>query len=295
MARAIDSLTLSDLGKVDFYTNMQMLEFTHFQELSSRNILPSLQNLLCYAKVLATQYSTNIAYKQALRLRSALNSSEGGWDIPIESSQASLEDAINGNVFQGDWTLANSVLLLRDGIWSLEVCQAIATGDIGHVWEVFKVWIFTFVGAGNHNYMQYLLEIHCNIKFKYSEATRITLFNNWLVNLKGEPGHFHKLELMQEHFNFWLEELTQHKGKEFGDEWYRHMLAMHIYHFLRLKEEMKSSIPLVRQNKGHTHMDIHNKVPKSCAYAVKGSCIISKAGETLDSTLWTVLLLVTQG
>ena len=46
---------------------------------------------------------------------------------------------MNGNAFKGDWALANSILLLRDGIWSLEVCQAVATGDIGRVWEVLKV------------------------------------------------------------------------------------------------------------------------------------------------------------
>ena len=83
-----------------------------------------------------------------------------------------------------------------------------------------KVWIFTFSSAGNSNYTQYLLEIYCNITFEYPEATRVALFNNWLVNLQGEPGHFHELDLMQEHFNFWLEELAQHKGKEFSDDWY---------------------------------------------------------------------------
>ena len=65
---------------------------------------------------------------------------------------------------------------------------------------------------------------------------------------------------MQEHFNFWLEELAQHKGKEFGDEWYRHVLAMHVHHFLRLKEEMESSVLLAQQKKGHTHVDTDNEV-----------------------------------
>ena len=111
----------------------------HFQDLASRKILPSLQSLLRHAEVLASQYSTTTAYEQALGPRSALNSPEGEWDIPVHSSQASQEDAMNGNAFKGDWALANSILLLRDGIWSLEVCQAVATGDIGRVWEVLKV------------------------------------------------------------------------------------------------------------------------------------------------------------
>ena len=39
----------------------------------------------------------------------------------------------------GDKTLANSILLMHNGIWLLEACQAVATGDIGHVWEILKV------------------------------------------------------------------------------------------------------------------------------------------------------------
>ena len=39
----------------------------------------------------------------------------------------------------GDKALANSILLMRDSLWLLEACQAVATGDIGHVWEILKV------------------------------------------------------------------------------------------------------------------------------------------------------------
>ena len=65
---------------------------------------------------------------------------------------------------------------------------------------------------------------------------------------------------MQEHFNFWLEELAQHKGKEFSDEWYRNVLAMHVHHFLRLKEEMENSVHLKPHTKGHSHVDTSNEV-----------------------------------
>jgi len=41
--------------------------------------------------------------------------------------------------FHGDWPLANSILMMHNGILFLEVCQAVASGDIGRVWEVLKV------------------------------------------------------------------------------------------------------------------------------------------------------------
>jgi len=46
---------------------------------------------------------------------------------------------INDSSFGGDWVLANSMLLLRNGIWFTEVCQAVTAGDIGRVWEILKV------------------------------------------------------------------------------------------------------------------------------------------------------------
>ncbi|KAI0081500.1 hypothetical protein K474DRAFT_1671959 [Panus rudis PR-1116 ss-1] len=130
--------------------------------------------------------------------------------------------------FCGDWAAANSILLMRDGIWFLEVCRAIQQGDIGCVWEVLKVWIFTFAGSGHPNYTTYLLDMYCKITYELPEATRIALFENWLVNLAGKPGHFLELDLMQEHFNKWLEEMAQHSGKEFDDVWYRDVLSMHV-------------------------------------------------------------------
>lgn len=46
--------------------------------------------------------------------------------------------------FEGDWALANSILLVRDGIWWLEFCRAVSIGDTGRVWEVLKVWNMDF-------------------------------------------------------------------------------------------------------------------------------------------------------
>ena len=56
---------------------------------------------------------------------------------------------------------------------------------------------------------------------------------------------------MQEHFNFWLEELAQHKGKEFDDPWYREVLSMHVHHFLRLIQELESNVKLEARRLHH--------------------------------------------
>ncbi|KAI0079910.1 hypothetical protein K474DRAFT_1574792, partial [Panus rudis PR-1116 ss-1] len=159
--------------------------------------------------------------------------------------------------FKGDWLASNTILLLRDGIWWLEVCRAVQKGAIGCVWEVFKVWIITFAGSGHPHYTSYLLDMYCKIKYELPEATRDALFNNWLVNLQGKPGHFLELDLMQEHFNKWLEELSQYGGKEFDDTWYRNVLAPHVYHFLELKGAFENTVELAPHTKRHSapHLD----------------------------------------
>ncbi|KAK7684253.1 hypothetical protein QCA50_012577 [Cerrena zonata] len=176
--------------------------------------------------------------------------------MSTEGSDTSSDN--DDGIFQGDWALANSILLMRDGLLFLEACSAVASGDIGRVWEVLK--ILTFAGAGNSNYTSYLLEMFCKIHYELPKSTRDALFNNWLVNLAGKPGHFLPLDLMQEHFNPWLEELAQHKGKEFDDEWYREVLSMHVYDFLRLKEEMENIVEIKPRTKRHAEPHLDNEL-----------------------------------
>ena len=126
----------------------------HFQRQSSEKRLVSLANLMEDASHLARRYSSEQAYTKALLPRSPQSHSD---DIPlaadfpqgVPSAQVVmdmeamlLEDEITAPPFQGDWPLANSVLLIRDGIWYMEVVRAVALGDIGRVWEVLKVCSF---------------------------------------------------------------------------------------------------------------------------------------------------------
>ena len=87
--------------------------------------------------------------------------------------------------------------------------------------------------------------MYCKVTCELPEDTRTAFFNNYLVNLSGKEDSFIKLDLMQEYYNFWLEELAQYKSREFSNTWYRMVLAMHVYHFLHLKEEMETMVDLV--------------------------------------------------
>ena len=108
--------------------------------------------------------------------------------------------------------------------------------------------------------MGYLIDLFCKIEVEYPENTCIALFNNWLVNTTGKPGAFCELDLMQEHHNFWLEELAKHKGKEFDNRRYRDVLSMHVHHFLQLKDEMEATVMLTRQGKKHAEPHLDNEL-----------------------------------
>ena len=65
---------------------------------------------------------------------------------------------------------------------------------------------------------------------------------------------------MQEHFNYWLEDLAQHKGAEFDSKFYRDVLSMNVHHFLRLKEELEESVSLKTRSKAHEAADVTNEL-----------------------------------
>ncbi|KAI0050052.1 hypothetical protein FA95DRAFT_1603903 [Auriscalpium vulgare] len=274
MAKAVNTPTPSDLHKVEYYPYAKLLDIdvrahilncwevrlgtsdlvAYYEKLKDDDHLPSILILLQDADLLAQQYATSRAYYRAIRDRKKPDM----YDVPKASeASGSAPTERNDSDFKGDWPLANSILRMRDGIWFLEVVRSVALGDAARAWEILKVWIFTFAGAGNSNYASYLVEMFINLEHDYPAATREALFKNWLVNLKGKPGHFMELDLMQEHFNHWLEELAQHKGKEFDSEWYRNVLSMHVQHFLEITEEFESGAQLKQRRKGHTepHMD----------------------------------------
>ncbi|EAU82342.2 hypothetical protein CC1G_06652 [Coprinopsis cinerea okayama7 len=160
---------------------------------------------------------------------------------------------------ESDKAAANITLFLRDALWWREVCLAVSEGDTGRLLEMFKVWIFTFAGSKNPFYSTFLLEIYCNFKWEFSPELRHALMFYWLVNLSGLPGCYIELDLLQEHFNFWLEEMVQHKGKSFDDPFYREVVARNIHHFLKLKDEMEQRVQLQARTKRHTNPKLDNE------------------------------------
>lgn len=81
--------------------------------------------------------------------------------------------------------------------------------------DFFQFLRFSFWGAGCNNYGNELLELACNFLAEFPEDLKKIIFENYLVNPSGRRGHWFELDLLQEHFNFWLKRLFNTKTTSF--------------------------------------------------------------------------------
>ncbi|KAJ7811583.1 hypothetical protein B0H13DRAFT_2383779 [Mycena leptocephala] len=131
--------------------------------------------------------------------------------------------------FDGNRVLSNAILFLMEFGWCIELNYAIPEGDVGRVFEILKIFIFTFAGSSNQNYMRYMLDLYALLEYECSPELKAALLNNWLINLLGEIGKFIEGDLMQE----W----NIGGSRKFRDS---------------IKEDMESAFELKRRSKSHT-------------------------------------------
>ncbi|KAF8163196.1 hypothetical protein B0H34DRAFT_794930 [Crassisporium funariophilum] len=256
----------TDLRKVDFYDGSHLVTVAldaHIlscwelrlltQDLNSLfkndKDIPSFNVLLKHAQTSATIF--NHTSLQSVTLTEDVEMFEILPETPLPLPEISP---------LADTTLANSILFMQNAIWWREVCKAIAQGDPARVWEILKVWTFTFSGSGNPYYSRFLLEMYCNFRWEYGDKLTHAIMMNWLVNLKGRKDQFIEGDLLQEHHNFWLEDMAQHKGNEFDAVFYREVLAMNVNDFLNLKDEMEDQVTLKPRTKKHSDPHLDNEL-----------------------------------
>ncbi|KAJ7803474.1 hypothetical protein B0H14DRAFT_2613252 [Mycena olivaceomarginata] len=156
------------------------------------------------------------------------------------------------NFSSGDQAMITLCHFMRVTLWYIELCAATAEGDIGRVFEVLKLLLFSFWGAGSTNYGNELLELACNFLYEYSDALKIAVLNNYLVNLSGRVGHWLPLDLLQEHFNFWIKRLFNSKSHEFDSKHLSERVGLNIGGISDLREKFPGLFRLNRNGQRHT-------------------------------------------
>lgn len=108
--------------------------------------------------------------------------------------------------------------------------------------------------------MTYLLEVYCLLRYEASDDLRDGILSNWLVNVTGEVGKWIEGDLLQEHYNRWLEDMIKKRGGDFDDKFYRQTLSPNVEHFLRIKEEIEDAFDLKIRGKTHTSPHLRDEL-----------------------------------
>ena len=129
--------------------------------------------------------------------------------------------------------------------------------------------------------MTYLLEVYCLLRYEASEDLRDAILNNWLVNITGELGKWIEGDLLQEHYNRWLEDMVKKRGGDFDDKFYRNTLSPNVNHFLRIKEEIENAFDLSSRGKTHTSSHLRDELQLLLALYKEENLHLFCAGRTL--------------
>ena len=132
--------------------------------------------------------------------------------------------------------------------------------------------------------MTYLLEVYCLLRYEASQDLHDAILNNWLVNITGELGKWIKADLLQEHYNHWLEDMVKKWGGDFDNNFYHHTLSLNVDHFLQIKEEIKNAFSLTSHGKSHTSSHLCDELQLLLALFMEENIHLFFTGRTLDHT-----------
>ncbi|KAF8962188.1 hypothetical protein BDZ97DRAFT_1759423 [Flammula alnicola] len=157
--------------------------------------------------------------------------------------------------FEGDQTLAQSCRFIYDAAVSREVIYATADGDVGRVWEALKSMILTFAGSTHSKYMNYLLEMLCDLELESSKELREAFLSNWIINPSGEAGRFVAGDKFQEQLQDEMYEHIGRKDRGFDEDYMRKVIAPNAYRFVLVKKTITQGLGLAKR--GYKHSEPH--------------------------------------
>ncbi|KII83902.1 hypothetical protein PLICRDRAFT_58707, partial [Plicaturopsis crispa FD-325 SS-3] len=276
-AAKIGRKTPPNLKKVDYYSGVElaylvldvrMLDcwrvyfgqddiFTYFTHLASTKALPPFEDLEGAALKLYRAYTSSRAQYRAMSPDAGgsnrWSSSKKAKSMTKKnaSSKTKASAPTTDEPFTGDRVLARSIAFMRDTMISREAAFATAEGDVGRLYEMVKVMLFTFAGSSHNKYCTYLLETITNLEYECSPELRKALLQISLVNLTGKAGHFSAGDFVQEYFNRLLEAIGEKKGLEYGADFIRNVVSRNLHHMARLKNEWTDGVGLTARSARH--------------------------------------------
>ncbi|OJT07079.1 hypothetical protein TRAPUB_2111 [Trametes pubescens] len=176
----------------------------------------------------------------------------------------------------GDPVFRNAMLFLRDSLILRHFADVIKSGTSDHLVTVLKLWALGFRAMGRVKYAHELLHLLHNLTHVWPAELRDIIMKNWLVNPTGHVNGFIPVDLLQEHFNFWIKTFThrqiiyQAHGSNASWEWLE-IIAPCIDTLRRLAAQVNAQLGSHQGDKHHAPdltRDIHEIMRSLRAHGV---------------------------
>ena len=105
---------------------------------------------------------------------------------------------------QGDNVFENMILFMCDALISCEFTDVVKADDLGRVILVLMIWTLSYQGNGWTKYAYEMLHLIHHLSKIWPKAICSIVLKNWLVNPTGNANSFVKIDLAQEHLNYWV-------------------------------------------------------------------------------------------
>lgn len=92
----------------------------------------------------------------------------------------------------------------------------------------------------------------CNFLYDFPEDLQVALLNNWLVNPSGKHGHWHELDLLQEHNNLIIKTMYNDRNLDSDSDFIQKTISLNIGGFSQFRSFMRSFFDITVSSGEHT-------------------------------------------
>ncbi|EKM53698.1 uncharacterized protein PHACADRAFT_164003 [Phanerochaete carnosa HHB-10118-sp] len=180
---------------------------------------------------------------------------------------------------KGDMVFENAVLYMRDALLLRKFTDAIKAGDSGRVF---------YRGMGRPKYAHEMMHLVHHLMSVWPEELCKIVMENWLVNPTGRDNSWVKVDLMQEHLNYWIKAIYRARGSNASWQWLA-MIAPCVHILRELAKQVHATF-VSHQGSKHTSPNLQRDIDRLMAsldqhgvYTIdEGRCINSENGEVLN-------------
>ena len=114
-----------------------------------------------------------------------------------------------------------------------------------------KSMILTFAGSTHTKYMNYLLEMLCDLELESSDELREAFLTNWIINPSGQERRFVAGDKFQEQLQDEMYEHIGRKDRGFDENYMRKVIAPNAYRFVLVKKAVAEGLGLAKRPGKH--------------------------------------------